>query len=40
MSYKVRNKITVPNLPTLIQRSVGIPSQSNKAGKRDLKKYE
>jgi hypothetical protein len=28
----------VPNLPTLIQHSVGIPRQSNKTGERN-KKY-
>jgi hypothetical protein len=32
---KVRNEIKVPTLPILTQHSLGIPSQSNKIGRRN-----
>jgi hypothetical protein len=35
ISSKVRNKTRVSTLSTLIKHSLGIPSQSNKAGRRN-----
>jgi hypothetical protein len=37
ISSKIRNKARVPTLPTLIQHSVRIPSQSNKIGERNTR---
>jgi hypothetical protein len=34
ISPKIRNETRVPTIPTLIQHSAGIPSQSNKARRR------
>jgi hypothetical protein len=40
ISPKVRNKTKVPTIPTPTQHSPGIPSQSNKARRRNKKKYK
>jgi exonuclease III len=33
--YKIRNETRVPTFPTLIQHSPGVPSQSNKARRKN-----